>query len=1568
MKKLLYTLLFIGISYSIFAQTGELLPDDFRYTEIGPNLNTSYDAGDPDIAYNSTDDEYLLVFSADRATVVGEDEIFGQRIDASTGAKVGSEFRISFVGPDGDVGRGGLEPSVSFNSITNEYLVVWHGDNNTAGKEEIYGQRVNSVGVLVGTNFQISQTPGGTTSDALDSKVTTNTTTGNYLVTWTAPDADGNKEIFAQLVSSTGTLLNGGLGAGAAQITKTTNIRAEFSAITYNSTTNEYLVVFRYGLSSAEYNIYAQRLKDNGTLIGSSSTPIQITNVPIGNDAGAPDVAYNATENKYFVVWEENTTSSGEFEIFGQHLATTTALPEGGVGNSTQISEQGTPTNGLQADVPKVVWNSTVNQYLVIWRAEENNNAYEIYVEALDASNLATIEDDVIASSMGSVPTSSTYSVISFYNVAYSTTSRRYLMVWEADDDDAPTANGEFEIFGQQWEVFESPQIAITEWISNPVGTTDNTDEWIEIYNYGTTAVDIQNWRLKDEDTNNSRITNSSLIIPAGGYLILARNKPTFEAQWLNGCASDQVVQVGFGLANKADEIILEDASGNIVWSVAYQNDETAGRATHYTETTYTNTVWGSKATPGIVRNGNDVTGTLGYQKNNRTADPLAVTSTKGDQGSPLNGNLTGGADIVRGNALTFDGIDDLVDMGNPAAFNITNNITLETWAKLEVTGGDSKLITKFGDTANDDAYSLQVVNGFPEFLLKFSGTWVTLNAGMAIVPGRWYHITGVYDGTNMRTYINGIQTNSITQTGTIDVSSATFKLGAWSAGNYLEGQMDEVRVWSVARTADQIRENMHLTLDACGNTGLVAYYQMNHTAGATTVVDVLGNNGLLDANVNATTAWVASGVNVGNDVTPVSNSETILNVPAGTSIQNFVNTNLSLEFFRHTVAEDFTVTYQAYTPNTTNGVVGVNIIQNPVWTVNKSELAFTSNMLANYTFTLPTAFTSTDATKYRLYWRPMYSDEAWTNIATASNVTTNTVTFNKISETGQFMVVQASEVEVSDIRGEMYTFDGSEFIDCSSTSTGLPQGNAPRTMEAWIKTTQTSIGNIISWGRRANNQRNAMAVRGGRLGFIGESNDVNGSTIINDGQWHHVAITHDGTTVRFYVDGVENGAFSRTFNTTDQNLRIGTISLPSSGENYIGSLDEVRIWDVARTQNEIRENRHLTLKGNEAGLVAYFQFNNDDPIGTTDGVKDAMKNSDGTTINMETTDREPSEVAVAGGTSDRVIIGAGGVYTFPNTAVQIEFGANTPNGELVISRLETEKPTGSQTIGGDVDDEYFVVNNYGSNQIFDILQDLTINRMGYVAPSDAFNPCTNLTIYKRPSNAFGGTWGSARGCADNATAGTAGMASYGNGSGITTFSQLVTVNNGTASDLPVELLSFEVERTSISQVNLTWSTATETNNKGFEIQRLFENQTNFETIGWVAGKGTTLTTSFYTTTDENGYEGKTYYRLKQIDFDGTFTYSDIRSVDGLANTSGGIDIYPNPTNDELNIRIKGSTGTAQVQVFNSQGASIYQKQAIINQSGLTTLYNLKALAKGVYVVQLTTIEGEVYTQKFIKK
>ncbi|MFT5646078.1 MAG: hypothetical protein ACI976_000756 [Aureispira sp.] len=1149
------------------------------------------------------------------------------------------------------------------------------------------------------------------------------------------------------------------------------------------------------------------------------------------------------------------------------------------------------------------------------------------------------------------------------------------------------------------------PTIAITEWITNPIGS-DLTDEWVELHNFGATSIDIQNWEIEDEDADDDVIITSSFIIPAGGYVVIAKNKAAFEAQWLNGCPFINVLEVvGLTLANgtTGDEIIIKDASNNVVWSVAYKDDDASGIAAQYTEApTFTTRIWGSKAVKGVDRTGNDsATGTLGYENNNTTADPNVMTSTTGDMGSPFDGTYTAPVkSIVRGDVLSFDGVDDIVIIGDVAALDGISQFTYEAWVKMNTFNAFGRLFGNSeinGFNTIGTAMSLGSTSGSLNLVTR-NGANSGGTTGNVLPLNTWTHVSMVFDGTQtgdanrLKCYINGIEV-PLTFSGnaipaTLISNNQPLVLGSNFVGLEFPGEMDEVAFWNTARTANEIRENMHLTLKDCP-TGLVAYYQMNDGTGSATLADgsVNGHVGTL-TNMNPATDWITSAVNIGNDVGGNSNSQTI-NTAAGVSTQNFTAANASMRFFLHSGVEDITVTYQAFTPNGIAGASGVNLIQNPMWTVNKSSN--TETMVVDYTFMFAGGtFTSTDAAKYSLYHRAMNSDGNWTKVATANVVTATSATFGKISLTGQFMVVQDSENDISDVRGNMYDFTattGRVFIPnsaakVSAASLGLPTNGI--TVEAWVRPSSiVNFNDIVTFV-----QDNGAQEHGFELGYIGGglSARVAGGGAglattagvpITLNEWHHTAFTYDGAIIRVYLDGVEVSTLAEAgaISYLDSWLVIGGYRDDNENYHHNGAIDEVRIWSTVRTLSELRENKHLTLKGNETGLVSYYQFNNDDPVGTVDGVKDAMGVNNGMTDNLLASNYLASEVAVAGGTSDRITIGAGGVYTFPNTDIAIEFGTNTPSGEIVVSRLETQRPHGWESIGNDVDNEYFVVNNYGANAGFDPLLDITFSRLNYVSPTDVGVPQASspLQIYKRADNAFGATWGTSFGGADNATSGTNAMVSFNNINNINSFSQIVLGNNLNNSDLPVELMKFDAVRLNADKVQLDWITATELNNEGFYIERMLETENEFSTVAYVEGQGNSTAIVNYKLLDENAYTSVSYYRLRQVDFDGTTTYSQIRAVEGRDNKLEYMDvsIYPNPVQNELKIRfneLPKDVKSAQVSIMSIDGKVLYEFTAGVQSYQLLEVEEVAQLSGGLYLLSIYFDNTERVVQKFIKK
>ncbi len=172
---------------------------------------------------------------------------------------------------------------------------------------------------------------------------------------------------------------------------------------------------------------------------------------------------------------------------------------------------------------------------------------------------------------------------------------------------------------------------------------------------------------------------------------------------------------------------------------------------------------------------------------------------------------------------------------------------------------------------------------------------------------------------------------------------------------------------------------------------------------------------------------------------------------------------------------------------------------------------------------------------------------------------------------------------------------------------------------------------------------------------------------------------------------------------------------------------------------------------------------------------------------------------------------------------------------------------------------------------------------------------------------------------------------------------------------LPVELSSFTASK-SVEGVKLNWVTATETNNRGFEIERSYSSE-GFITIGYVKGQGTTTEQHNYTYTDNNLNQGSYSYRLKQYDFDGTFHYSDVVKVDFNIPLKFALEQnYPNPFNPATTIKWQSpEDGVQTLKIYDVLGNEVKMLVNEFRQAGRYEIsFDARSLASGIYFYRFT--------------
>ncbi len=169
---------------------------------------------------------------------------------------------------------------------------------------------------------------------------------------------------------------------------------------------------------------------------------------------------------------------------------------------------------------------------------------------------------------------------------------------------------------------------------------------------------------------------------------------------------------------------------------------------------------------------------------------------------------------------------------------------------------------------------------------------------------------------------------------------------------------------------------------------------------------------------------------------------------------------------------------------------------------------------------------------------------------------------------------------------------------------------------------------------------------------------------------------------------------------------------------------------------------------------------------------------------------------------------------------------------------------------------------------------------------------------------------------------------------------------------LPVELTSFTAT-TSGNAVTLSWITATELNNRGFEIER--KTSTEWQNIGFVAGNGTTTEQKNYNFRDENVSGGKIEYRLKQIDFDGTFSYSNSIEVELNPTVFSLEQNFPNPFNPSTVIRYAlAVAGNVTLNVYNALGEKVAGLvNGLMPAGNHTVQFDASNLNSGLYIYEI---------------
>jgi hypothetical protein len=438
-----------------------------QISDTGAVGDRGADAYSPAIAYNSIDNQFLVVWVSYENEWVYSPANLGVRIDAATGALLGERGFISsnYNRPDVQGGPNNPQhctPAVAHNSTTNEYLVVSPAlYPPVIWAREIYGQRVAADGVPVGSPVRLTQMtqPGGyplTEMTAGCAAVAYNPAANEYLLAWT-----GRTGYFGHQGPCATDAFYQRLSAAGVPVAKPTRLFGcrwvamgapdvpldRAPGVTYNRTTEEYLVA-----STADGGIRAWRISAGGASasVGTGS---------IGRTCDdAVSIAANTATADYLLVWN---AAAGVLGCAAGGVNARRVTGGGALLDTTVVTEA--PATGT----PTVAYDARTDEYLVAWtRAATDTTgreALELSGQLLSAGGAGIGRNDFRISRMGP-DGDPAYSAVS-PALARRPAGDDYMVVWSGDDDTGGHVDDEFEIYGRRVVPTEPYVIGLASWV-----------------------------------------------------------------------------------------------------------------------------------------------------------------------------------------------------------------------------------------------------------------------------------------------------------------------------------------------------------------------------------------------------------------------------------------------------------------------------------------------------------------------------------------------------------------------------------------------------------------------------------------------------------------------------------------------------------------------------------------------------------------------------------------------------------------------------------------------------------------------------------------------------------------------------------------------------------------------------------------------------------------------------------------------------------------------------------------------------------------------------------------------
>jgi glucose/arabinose dehydrogenase/PKD repeat protein len=570
------------------------------------------------------------------------------------------------------------------------------------------------------------------------------------------------------------------------------------------------------------------------------------------------------------------------------------------------------------------------------------------------------------------------------------------------------------------------------------------------------------------------------------------------------------------------------------------------------------------------------------------------------------------------GRALSFDGVNDRVDVPDSNSLDLTTGMTLEAWVKpTTISGWRTAILKERGTT--DLNYALYASNGSKPRIENYTGVETGTN-GLAGLPlNAWTHLAATYDGANLRLYVNGALVATKPATGAMPNTANPLRIGGnaiW--GEYFSGLIDEVRVYNRALNETEVKADMQAAVGSGGTstdgeppsppgnlkaTGAIGKVTLNWEA-STDNVGVTG----YEVYRSTTSGFTPSAANrigtpSGTSFTdPVAAGTYYYRVKAADATGNLSNASAEASGVS-TADKPPTVSVASPTGGTVSGAVTLKATASDDVGVSGVQFLVDGSAVGSEDTSSPYevqwSSTSVPNGTHKITARAKDTAGNTTTSSEVSVTVSNTTTSNGLvlaygfEETSGITANDSSPAKnngtlvngpistASGKFGRALSFDGvNDRVDVpDSNSLDLTTG---MTLEAWVKPTTISGWRTAILKERGSDLNYALYASNGTKprteNYTGTENAATGTAGIPLNAWTHLASTYDGTNLKLYVNGTlattkaTTGAMPNTANP----LHIGGNAV--WGEYFSGLIDEVRIYNRALNEAEVKTDMNTAV------------------------------------------------------------------------------------------------------------------------------------------------------------------------------------------------------------------------------------------------------------------------------------------------------------------------------------------------------------------------------------------------------